>query len=201
MNANDIRALKQPLLILVAVIAVGAGLLYWTNLTLTHAQRDLAQQEAQLREARGQLQKAGDEKAIVERYLESYSYLQKVGFIGEEQRINWLDGLRLTNQQAQLFGIDYQISAQQPYPYAAELDPGQLKLYQSVMKINLRLLHEGDLLRFLNTLARQGAGVFSIDQCNMDRIATPETTRYQPNLSATCTLSWITVRPEGEKKS
>jgi len=201
-NADDLRALRTPLIALAAVIAAGAGLLYYTDLTLKSAQRQLAQQESQLREARTKLQKAGEEKAVILRYLESYRYLQKVGFIGDEQRINWLDGLRLTNQQAQLSGIDYQISAQQPYPFTAELDAGQLKLYQSVMKLNFRLLHEGDLLRFLNTLAKQGAGVFSIDQCVLERIAGPEAIRYQPNLTANCTLTWITVRTEdGEKKS
>ena len=203
MTTEDLRALRKPLLVLLAVIATGGGLIYSTNLTLKSAERKLTQQESQLREARVQLQKAGQEKTIILQYLESYQFLQKAGFIGEEQRINWLDGLRLTNQQAQLFGVDYTISAQQPYPYAGELDPGQLKLYQSVMKVSVRLLHEGDLIRFLNTLAAQRSGFFTIDQCVLDRIGASDTSQYQPNLTANCLLSWITVRTESspDKKS
>ncbi len=105
--------------------------------------------------------------------------------------------------KTQLFGVDYQISTQQPYPYASELDPGQLTLYQSVMKINLRLPHEGDLMRFLGTLAQQGAGVFSVNQCVIERIDTGGSIRYQPNLRADCELAWITITPSapGDKKS
>ena len=156
-----------------------------------------------MNDARTRLQRSGDEKEIIVRYLSAYQYLQQLGFVGDEQRINWLDGLRVTNQQTQLFGVDYQISMQQPYPYASELNPGQLALYQSVMKISFRLLHEEDLVRFLSTLAKQGAGVFSVNQCLMERVDTGGSIRFQPNLRADCDLAWITMRPAspGDRKS
>ncbi len=203
MNASDLRALKTPLTALVMVVAIGVGLIYYGDLTLKQAKLALAQQQNQLRDARTRLHKSGDEKNIIIRYLNSYQYLQRLGFVGDEQRINWLDGLRLANQQTQLFGVDYQISTQQPYPYANELDPGQLTLHQSLMKINFRLLHEGDLMRFLGTLAKQDAGVFSVNQCVMERVDTGGGIRFQPNLRADCELAWITVRPAtaGDKKS
>ena len=195
MNANDLRALKTPLITLAVVIAISTIALYYTYYTLKNAKRELAQQHTLQREARAQLQKAGDDKEIIRRYLNDYRYLQQLGFVGEEQRINWLEGLRLTNRETQMFGVDYQIGTQQPYPYASELDPGQLTLYQSVMKVNFRLLHEGDLMRFLGTLAQQGAGVFSVNQCVMERIDTGDSIRNQPNLRADCELAWITLRP------
>jgi hypothetical protein len=203
MNASDLRALKAPLITLMLVIAIGAWLAYYADVTLKEAQLASVQQQKQLRDARIRLQKSGDEKDIIVRYLGRYQYLQRLGFAGDEQRINWLDGLRVANQQTQLFGVDYQIGAQQPYPYASELDPGQLALYQSVMKISVRLLHEGDLMRFLGTLANQGAGVFSVNECVMQRIDTSGSIRFQPNLRADCELVWITVRPgtPGDKKS
>jgi hypothetical protein len=204
MNAFDLRALttlQRPLGALAAVIAIGAILLYYTDHVLQSAQRAVVQQQIQLRNARIQLNKSGEEKATIVRYLGQYQYLQQLGFVGDEQRINWLDGLRLANQQTRLFGVDYQIGVQQPYPYAAELDPGPLTLYQSVMKINLKLLHEADLMRFLGALAQQGAGVFSVNQCAMERIDAGDNLRNQPNLRAECELAWITLRPPGEKKS
>lgn len=204
MNANDLRALKIPLIALSVVVAISAGAVYYTYYTLKNAKRELVQQQNLLRAARTQLQKAGDEKETIERYLSGYQYLQQLGFVGEEQRINWLEGLRLANRETRLFGVDYQISSRQPYPHASELDPGPLTLYQSVMKINFRLLHEGDLMRFLGTLAQQGAGVFSVNQCVMERIDTGDSVRNQPNLRADCELAWITLRPPaapGEGKS
>ena len=203
MNTADLLALKNPVIVLILALALGAGFIYYLDQSLTTARRDLAGQQNQLREARTRLQRSGDEKQIIVRYLSNYQYLQRLGFIGDEQRINWLEGLRLSNQQTQLFGVDYQIGAQQPYPYASELEPGQLALQQSLMKISFRLLHEGDLLRFLGTLAKQGVGVFSVNQCVMQRIDTGGSIRFQPNLHADCELAWITARPAtpGDKKS
>lgn len=203
MNAIDLRALKTPLIALAVSIAIGVGLPYYTDIKLQDAKRELAQQQKQERDARTRLQKSGEEKEIIVRYLNAYQYLQRLGFVGEEQRINWLDGLRLTNQQTRLFGVDYQIGMQQPYPYASELNPGQLALHQSVMKITFRLLHEEDLVRFLSTLAKQGAGVFSVNQCVMERLDTGGSIRFQPNLRADCDLAWITMRPisPADKKS
>ena len=203
MNVNDLRALKTPLIAFAAAITIAIGLPYYTDLKLKDVKRELVQQQKQMGDARTRLQRSGDEKEIIVHYLSTYQYLERLGFVGDEQRINWLDGLRLTNQQTQLFGVDYQISTQQPYPYASELNPGQLALYQSVMKISFRLLHEEDLVRFLGTLAKQGAGVFSVNQCVMERVDTGGSIRFQPNLRVDCDLAWITIRPAppGEKKS
>ena len=197
MNRNALLALKAPLVTLITVIVIGASLHYYIDFALTKAKRELAQQNSNLRDARARLQKARDENVIIERYLNNYQYLQQIGFIGDEQRINWLDALRFTNQQRRLFGVNYQIGAQQPYPYASELDPGQLTLHQSVMKVTVRLLHEGDLIPFLGMLAQQRAGVFSVDQCTMVRVDIGGSARNQPNVRADCELAWITLRPPG----
>jgi hypothetical protein len=202
MNPADLRALKAPLIALIVSIALGAGLAYYSGVVLKQTKLALLQQQNQLHDARSRLQKSGDEKDIIVRYLSGYEYLQRLGFAGPEQRINWLDCLRLTNQQAQLFGVDYQIGTQQAYPYANELDPGQLTLHQSVMKITLGLLHEGDLMRFLGTLAKLDAGVFSVNECTIERQDFGGSIRFQSNLRAQCELAWITVRPAapGDKK-
>jgi hypothetical protein len=194
MTQADLQALRNPLLLLLAVVLAGALAVYSSARLMASAHQQLTQQQTQLKEARLRLQKSGDEKDIILRYLDTYRQMERSGFIGEEQRINWLDGLRLANQQADLFGVDYQIGAQRAYPYAAELNPGQLALNQSQMKLRFRLLHEEDLLRFFTALARQGAGIFTVDQCNLRRIDTRGVLRYQPNIIAECDLSWITAR-------
>jgi hypothetical protein len=193
MNPADLQALRNPLLALVLVLLAGASAIYYSDRMKAAARQQLVQQQNQLMDARTRLQRSGDEKDIIVRYLDGYRQLERAGFIGEEQRINWLDGLRLANQQADLFGVDYQIGTQKAYPYAADFNPGQLALYQSVMKLQFRLLHEEDLMRFLAALGRQGGGIFTVDQCSLKRVDTRGVIRYQPNVTADCELSWITA--------
>ena len=194
MNQSDFEALRTPLLVLLAVLVAGAGAIFYTDRLLASERQQLLQQQGQLKQAHVRLQKSGDERDIIVLYLDRYRQLERTGFVGEEQRINWLDGLRLANQQADLFGVDYQIGTQRAYPFAAEFNPGQIELNQSLMQLRFRLLHEGDLLRFFDALARQNAGIFTVDQCLLRRIDTRGVIRYQPNVNAECELSWITAK-------
>jgi len=194
MNQADLQALRTPLIVLLAVLVAGALAIYYSNHLKKAAAQQLSQQQVLLKEARTRLQKSGEEKDVIVKYLDGFRRLESAGFVGEEQRINWLDGLRLANQQADLFGVDYQIKSQQPYPYAANLNPGQLMLSQSQMQLRFRLLHEEDLMRFLTALARLGGGIFTVDQCVMKRLDTGGVIRFQPNVSAECELSWITAK-------
>lgn len=202
MNAEDLKALQFQLIALVCVVLLATGAVYYSNALLDQSQKKLAQEQKQLKEARTRLQRSGDEKQVIVQYLGGYQQLERGGFAGDEKRINWLDGLRLANQQAALFGVDYQISTQKPYRYAAEFNPAPLTLAESVMKLRFQLLHDEDLMRFFNALARQNAGLFLIDECRIRRIDTGGVIRFQPNLMAECELSWVTAKPAAatEKK-
>ena len=195
MNATDLKALQVPLLVLAFIVLAAAGGIYYTDLMHEQARMRLATQQKRLKDAQAQLQQSGDEKRVIEMFIDSYQQLARAGFMGDEQRINWLDGLRVANQRADLFGVDYQVTAQKAYPFAAEFDPGQLQLSESVMTLRFRLLHEEDLMRFFRALGQTGAGVFAINECNLQRIDTGGVIRVEPHIAATCDLSWITARP------
>ncbi|MBX3665522.1 MAG: hypothetical protein KIT13_01150 [Burkholderiales bacterium] len=196
MNGEELKALRAPLILLAVIIAAAAGAVYYTDLLRKQAQGTLVRQEAQLREAQARMQRSGDEKGIIVQYVDRYRQLQAAGFIGEEQRINWIDALRNANAGVDLFGVSYDIGAQQPYAHAAELAPGSIALHQSRMKLNVSLVHEADLLRFFDALREQGAGLFHLDQCTLRRTTPGGALRYQPNIAANCELVWITATPD-----
>lgn len=196
MNTEDLQALRGPLILLVLVIAAAAGAVYYTHTLQQQAQAALVRQQSQLREAQTRMQRSGDEKVIIVQYVDQYRELQQSGFIGDEQRFNWLDALRTANARTDLFGVNYEIGTQQGYPYANELNPGSISLRQSVMKLNFRLLHGLDLLRFFEALRAQNTGLFHIDQCMLKRTDLTAAIRYQPNITANCELAWITATPD-----
>lgn len=204
LQSIDFAALKLPVLVLAVTAFAGAGLVYWTTHKIAAEKRELTVQEGRLRDARTRYQQSGDERDVIVRYVGPYKQLQSTGLIGPEQRINWLDALRIANQQTRTFGAEYQISAQQPYESARELNAQGLGLAQSIMQLSLRLAHEGELMRFLRGLAEQRAGTFDINQCVLDRLsgipAPGSLPRLQPNLHADCELAWITINPEPAKE-
>lgn len=198
MNLRDLTALRGALILFATIVALGAAAFFFTGRLVDQAAAETARQRAALEEARLRYQRSGDEKDTIVRYLDGYEQLLREGVVGEERRINWIDGLRTANIHSELFGVDYQIGVQQPY--AGGTGVGGIELRQSEMKIRLPLLHEGDLLRFLDTLKRQNTGLFIVDQCALDRInQTGGSPRYQPNLVAECNLSWLTLVEDSGK--
>jgi hypothetical protein len=187
--------LMLPLLVFTGVLLAVTGAVKFTQGKAEDAQRKFSTQQAQLRDAQTRVQKSGMEKELIIRYLPGYRQLGAIGFVGEEQRINWLDALRTVNQKGELFGVDYDISPRRPYPRASALAPGQMNIMQSMMKLRFQMLHEEDLPKFLDLLSSQQAGLFLVDQCTIKRTASAQTMRFQPNLTADCQLSWITAHP------
>lgn len=199
MSLRDLTALRGALILLASTLALGTAAVVLTGRLVDQAERETQRQKAALQEARLRYQRSGDEKETIVRYLDGYEQLRREGVVGEERRINWIDGLRTANIHSELFGVDYQIGVQQPYS-GAGAGPGGIELRQSEMKIRLPLLHEEDLLRFLDTLKRQRVGLFLVDQCALDRInQAGGSPRYQPNLIAECTLTWITLVEDSGK--
>ena len=199
MNRQDLHALRIPLIVLVITLIASAGVVYISGSVLEAKRQLLVKREGELKQARLRIQNAGEEKEMISRYLTGYQQLARAGFVGDEQRINWLDSLRIANEEARIFGVEYDISAQRPYAYATEFNVGQLLLQESVMHLKFRLLHEEDLPRFFDALGRRGGGFYTIDQCVMRRLNPAEADKavqFQPNLAAECDVRWLTVKPD-----
>lgn len=193
-TTRDLRALSKPLLALAVVGAISATAVVYSGKAVKNAQAEVKAQENGLTEARNRIQRSDQEKGVIEHYVEPYRQLERAGIVGEERRISWIDALRAANQEADLYGVEYEVNPQQSYAFSSEVSAGSLLVHQSVMKLRLGLLHEGDLFRFFEALAAQKVGRFSVNQCSLRRLpvdfATPVN---QPTLNAECELAWITI--------
>lgn len=209
-DKSALRAVRIPLLALVASLSIGAAIVSFSAKFLHQDETRLGQLKTAQAMAQQKVLKSGDEDTLIKRYSVDYQRLVRQGFIGSESRISWLDALRKTSQDMKLFGVEYTVEPQKasPAPAAQASQPSGtsgLQLRQTSMKLRLKLLHEGDLMHFFDHLAAQNVGVFSIDECNLYRLSeiAPNSAmlaaRMQPNLQADCQVSWFTVSPAGAK--
>ncbi|MCU0869371.1 MAG: hypothetical protein MUF30_07155 [Burkholderiales bacterium] len=194
--------LLVPVAVLVAVLVAAVFAVRYSEGLVDQAKARLRADEQALSDARRQHSNAGAEKELIVRNRGAYAELQDSGFVGAEQRVNWVDGLRTANRDVGLFGVEYQVSQQETYPNAADVGGAGLPMKQSLMKLTLPLLHEADLGNFLRTLAAQRNGIFVVDACTLKRAgSSAQPSVEQPNLSAECELAWITVSDaEAEQK-
>ena len=193
---KDIASMRLPVAVLVAVLALSGILVKFTSVQQQAAEAQRRAQTETMNDARNRYHRSGEEREVILRYLPAYRKLQSEGLVGAEQRIEWIEGLRSANKEAGLFGVSYQLEARKPFTPLGQTNPASQFLQQSLMKLSFGLVHEGDLMRFLQMLATQQSGMFFIRSCTIDRsIQNDAPAPRQPNLSAHCELSWLTIDP------
>ena len=192
---KDLVPLRLPIAALVASVLV-------TVLLINYSGDKYSIEEARVRTAIASMQEASQryrdsdiEKEMISRYLPQYRELQQRGFIGSENRINWIDALRIADQQAGGFGVQYQLSAQGPYKGLLSGEPIASRLRRSTMEIRFGLVHEEQFLAFLQALEIQRAGVYALRSCSLEPVHGGEPQPRTPNLTAQCEIDWVTLLP------
>lgn len=194
-SRNDWKRLRNPLLGLGFVLVL-AGLLAFYSSNY-HAQQ-LASRNAQqsaLDQARQKYLSSGQEREMIVQYLPKYQKLIESGFIGEEQRIEWIEKLRQIHLQNKLFSIEYHIGQQEKVTPSYLPNLGDFTLYQSTMKLKMGLLHEGDILTLLDGLHEQSAP-FIVMECELVRPlgAKINTKVLATNVESQCEIDWLTLK-------
>ncbi len=188
---EDLPLVRSALLTLAATALVVAGAVWGSAHLQDRMGQDLDEARQQLDDARAQLRQANQEGEDIRRYRARYEALLDRGLIGEEKRLDWIDAIGRVKDRRKLFEIDYQISAQRPVAVDGLMPQGELELRSSRMKVDLPLLHEGDLLNLLDDLAARGKGLFVIQGCEILR------GEGATGLKADCSLDWLTLKPAG----
>lgn len=193
-NQKDWRRLRYPIIALGVVLILMTLLVGYAQKQKDATQLALQMQQGQLNQARQRYQASGLEKETIVQYLPLYQDLISEGFVGEERRIEWVDSLRTIHQQNRLFSINYTIGTQEAYKPTFALNVGSFTLHRSIMKLELSMLHEGDLLRLIEVLEAQKTTPFIVRQCEITRLTAITTNTLKPNMLANCELDWLTLR-------
>lgn len=143
--------------------------------------------------ARAQLARLEEERRNLDEYREEYQRLLARRVIGEEHRLDWIEAIDRIRDQRPIFSARYAISPQRPYQPEVPLPGEPLTLLASDMRLELTLLHEGELARFFEALRQEAKGMFLLQGCRISRLGPADDMRFAPHLEADCQLTWITL--------
>ena len=143
------------------------------------------------------------EEAVYRAHVDQFEQFTENGYIGEERRLSWIEALQAVNRELKLPVLKYDIRPRQ----ATELRDtdfvlnDKLTLYESVMQLNLGLLHGGDLFVLLSELKKRASGLFEVRGCDL-RLASAELQfdAQHPNVNALCELAWYTIGVEAGER-
>lgn len=199
LTKEDLQKLQMPLAILLAAVVLSWLIASAAGGHESKANEALQQQKTALEKARQQYQSSGSEKENIAKYMPLYEGLIRRGFIGEEQRIDWISDLRNINRTHKLFGVNYTIAAQQDYQPKFPVATGPFKLRRSVMKLTFALLHENDLLTLFAELPSETNPPFMVRDCIVTRTNKELRGKFEPNLNAVCEIDWLTIAEPNSK--
>jgi hypothetical protein len=135
------------------------------------------------------------EEKLVKQYYPEFISLYNKGIIGQERRLNWIETLRNSSENSKLISLRYEIDPQVQYTPDYTLNYGIYKLFNSAMKLNMDLLHTGDLKKLINDLNRNTQGTFNISSCKLKRTGGSRfAMEIKPNIAAECKLHWFNIK-------
>ncbi|MEM7432246.1 MAG: hypothetical protein AAF351_10005 [Pseudomonadota bacterium] len=108
-------------------------------------------------------------RRLVDRYHRRYERFFNLGFVGEERRLDWIETMRQTSIDLTLPRVSYAIEPQLNVvaPVESILAGDTIQIHLSRLRLEAGLLHEVDLLRFIDELQRNAPGLIKIDRCTM----------------------------------
>lgn len=197
----DLAVLRGVLLLLVLSLGISSACLAASYYFWDRMEKEHQQNSRKLASVRNQYQTVDEEERIIEEYLPRYEVLARAGVIGIEERLNWIESLRGAARDLELPAVRYSLGSQVEHAPLFPIPNGKFQLYASEMSLEMGLLHEEDLFRFLGELDRRAGGLFSVSECTIVRgqdafLETPDA----QNLQAQCALLWYTLRlPESAR--
>lgn len=192
LGTADFPKLQYSLLAAVLLTAIGASTVHVALKSTKAATLDRSAAQAERNDFDGKLKQVRSEESEIKLKSAVFNKLQTRGVIGEEQRLEWVELLKDIRDKRRLLDVQYEIAPQRALDGA--LGSG-FAFYASSMTTQLKLLHEEDLIRFLDDLRQQARALIQIKSCNVERLPRGNAENGIPaQLRAECQIDWITLR-------
>lgn len=201
-STSDFPHIKWSLFIFLFVLCTGGAAIMVSENFVAQSQRDQRDAMRQLNEARSRLATALEDQENMQTYTLEYNALLKRNVIGNDQRLDWIEGLEKIHKQNLVLDFKYTIAPQKPYMPNPPLDSGNFQPNLSDMTLQFELLHEEQLTAFFDALRTGINGWFIIDSCALERTAaTADASDFSaaPQLKADCAGGWLTLKNRNAK--
>lgn len=202
LDAKDLKRLQWAIAFLVVMCLVGAGAVWTTDQMKKSSNIAFQNATAARKDIQTKLARARDEQQELTEKLTRFQALRARGLIGPERRLDWVEAIARIKTAQRIFKLDYEFAPQRHVD--ASILPGGsaaggFEIMSSQMRMQIHLLHEGELLAFLaelrTDLRKTVDALVHVRSCNIERLVPGTADRASKALlKAECTLEWITLK-------
>ena len=154
----------------------------------------------EMRNWRSRIDEANKNNQILVQHEDTFKKLKDDFVIGDENRLSWVEVVQKVADSRRIASVKYDIASQ------VLLDKNELDIkyagidvYKSVMSLEMKFIHEGDLFVMLNALREEAKGLVAVDKCDVELINKDINDGLigqdvTDNMRAYCELSWYTLK-------
>lgn len=136
-------------------------------------------------------------RRLIDRYHERYRQFHEQGFVGIESRLDWVEALRASTGKLTLPNLSYAIAPQLDVaaPVRSSLAADDIAVHMSRLELEIGLVHEFDLLRFVDALQNQAPGLMRVERCGLTWQNQPgvAVAAVGANIAANCSLEMFSL--------
>jgi hypothetical protein len=193
---DDLKRLRVPLGVAIVLLALGAACLIASGYYLDAARTARDTTRLSRVAAQERVSRVAEEERGIREDLVYYEQMRQRGIVGEQTRLDWIESITRIKNERKLFEIRYNFDAQKPLDYPGLVATSGAEFMVSRLKLEMLLLHEGDLLNFLADLQAGIKAHVSVRNCTVARIerVAPGAVTLLPHLRAECQVDLISLR-------
>jgi len=185
---RDLQKLQWHLLLVGLLLGFALALSLWSQQRLQQARSEHAAAHSQGQQIDKRLRQVRTEEQEIKARTSLFQQLENSGMTGEERRLEWIELLQELQQQLQIPGLSYEFGPQ----LALDKVAGAAYAYHSShLHLQLRIVHEEDLLNFTQQLQQRAKAMVLLRSCRVNRKPDPASLAQ---LSADCDMDWVTLR-------
>lgn len=192
LDLRDMPLIRGSILFALLLSMLGFGLVKIAHDGSKEMRESHGRIMGQRREIRDMLSRLGAEEQEIRQKLVRYQDLMKHGYLNPEHRLEWVEQIGKIKERRKLFEVNYELAPQRSIDNG---DGAGFELMSSTMKLQMRLLHEEDLLNFLADLRGSVRAYLRLRSCTVERLPkNGERPASAAGLQAECLIDWITLR-------
>jgi hypothetical protein len=198
LDAKDFKHLQWAIILLLVMGLVGGGAVWYSRQLKLIEDKAYKEAVAAQKDIQSKLARASEEQNELRDKIGRFQALKARGYIGPERRLDWIETVARIKAARRIPKLDYELAAQVPVDSAilpGSSAAGGFNVMTSQMRLRLQLLHEVELLAFLSELGDAVPAMVQARSCTIERMGSGNSSRgNNAQLTADCTLEWITVR-------
>jgi len=194
------QEIKKALVLFVIILLTMISMVTVSEIFKSNANDENARTLGEMRSWSSKIEEANRNNQILVQHEDTFKKLKNNYVIGDENRLSWVEVVQKVADSRKIASMKYNIASQ------VLLDKNTLDkkyrdidVFKSVMSLEMKFVHEGDLFVMLNALREEAKGLVAVDKCDVELINKDVNdgiigANITDNMSAYCELSWYTLK-------